>query len=136
MTETEMRALTDRWLPCWERGPEGADDLLACYSPDAVLVDPNAPEGRKGHGELREFFHQMLSAYPDWQFAVEYLAPTPDGFVFQYRVDLDYLGETFAGFRGVDVMTVVDGLITRHEGYYDRAPLTLHRLKTEGQLVE
>lgn len=33
-------------------------------------------------------------------------------------------------------MTVVDGRVTRHEGYYDRAPLTLHRLRSEDQLRE
>lgn len=134
MTRDEMQELCDRWLPCWEGGPEAAEALLACYAEDAVLIDPNAPEGRRGHAELREFFEGMLAAYPDWKFEVEYLAPTPDGFVFQYRVDLEYLGKTFEAFRGVDVMTVVDGRITRHEGYYDRAPLTVHRLESEGRL--
>lgn len=135
MTQDEMDAFCQSWLPCWEKGPEGADELLAHYHPNAVLIDPNAPQGRRGHADLLEFFEQMLTAYPGWQFEVEALLPTPTGFVFQYRVDLDYLGETFAGFRGVDVMTVEAGLITRHEGYYDRAPLTLHRLKSEGHLA-
>ena len=135
MTEAEMNEFCNRWLPCWEKGPEGTDQLLSHYHQDAILVDPNAPEGRKGHKELRAFFFEMLSAYPEWKFKVDALLPTPEGFVFQYSVDLDYLGQTFEGFRGVDVMTLENGLITKHEGYYDRAPLTVHRLEEEAKSI-
>ena len=131
MTQDEAVTFCEAFLPCWEGGPANAEKLLAFYHPEGQIIDPNHPEGVKGTAQLREFLTGMLTVYPEWKFTIEEILATPEGFVFTYLVDLEYLGKEFPGFRGVDVMTVKDNLIYCHKGYYDRAPLTIHRLEQE-----
>ncbi len=131
MTREEMEKFTNEWLPCWVGGKSQAPKLLSHYHPEAELVDPNHVEGLKGHEELLPFFEQMLETYPDWEFKVEELIPTEDGFIFLYKVDIPFKGKVFEDFRGVDVMKMKDGKIISHKGYYDRTPIVLYKQELE-----
>ncbi len=121
MTETEARAVCDRWLPRWTGNRP--DELLACYHEDTRYRDPGRPDGLRGHAELRRYFERLLAANPDWSWSAREVIPTAGGFTLRWAAAIPVGGET-VNEEGLDIVEVdADGLITRNEVFFDRTAL-------------
>jgi steroid delta-isomerase-like uncharacterized protein len=86
----------------------------------------------RGHAEIRPLFEEIFAAMPDFEIVVENVTADDERCVIQWRSRGTHDGAALFGIdptgrvgelRGVDVMEVEDGLITRNTVYYDGAAL-------------
>lgn len=111
------------------------DEVMACYSDDAVLV---APEGTyKGKDQIKNYFAGWLESFSNVKF--DYFSKFDSG---DKAADEGTFNGTNTGditmpdgstvpatgkqvsLHSVDVAEVHDGKITEHHFYYDQAELT------------
>lgn len=111
----EQTAFIDAWLTAWSNGD--AAKLLAFYHPEARYRDPACPKGLNGHEALGEYFAKLLAAYPDWRWTRQELFPAQAGLTLRWR--LDWAESWRPVTMGLDWLELKDGLISRHEVYFD-----------------
>ncbi|MFG2194347.1 nuclear transport factor 2 family protein [Streptomyces sp. NPDC048639] len=120
LAEADARAFTSRWLPAWTgNDPER---LTAFYADDAVYSDPAVPQGVRGRDEILAYFRRLLARYPDWVWTNTDVRPLRGGFLNYWHAEIP-AGGTVVACDGVCTVTLRDGLITRNEVFFDRAPL-------------
>ena len=122
MDYKQAKVLCDRWLPAWTGGSGSVERLLGFYSPEALYRDPARPEGIRGRDGLRGYFQKLLAKNPDWRWEADEIVPTERGFVLKWLAHVPAGSRTLA-IQGLDIVEVENGLITRNEVYFDRAPL-------------
>ena len=121
MTEAEAREFCAKWLPNWVGGAPAVENLLTFYTDDAFYDDPNVPKGAKGKEALGSDLKLLLAKYPDWKFDIVSINPTPKGFILQYLAKVPQIGgKTIENFRGVDIIEMEGGKISKQQGYFDR----------------
>jgi len=121
MTEGEALEFCQKWLPHWVGGAASVEKLLTFYTEDAVYEDPNVPSGVKGKEAVGGFLRLLLAKYPTWKFDIVSLYPTKKGFILQYLGTIPVEnGKVIKNFRGVDIIEMENGKISRQLGYYDR----------------
>src|SRR5688572_5599369 len=121
MTEAEALEFCAKWLPNWVGGEPSVEKLLTFYTDNTFYEDPNVPQGLRGKAELGGFLRILLKKYPDWKFDIVSVYPTKKGFILQYlgTVPVEN-GKVIKNFRGVDIIELENGKISRQLGYYDR----------------
>lgn len=121
MTEAEAREFCAKWLPNWVGGAPAVENLLTFYTDDTFYDDPNVPKGAKGKEALGSYLKLLLAKYPNWKFDIVSVNPTAKGFILQYTATIPQIGgKTIENFRGVDIIELQDGKISKQQGYYDR----------------
>lgn len=107
------------------------DALARCYAADAVVVDPFGTH--RGTDEIVESWRQLFEAFPDAAGTVEHkyesggtaidewtFAGTNSGPITMPTGEQVPATGNQVNFRGVDVATVQDGVITSHRVYFDQ----------------
>ena len=118
MNQAEALRFCGEWLPAWTGNRPEA--LMAYYAGDAFYLDPAKPEGLRGHGQMLPYFRKLLAANPDWRWRALEAMPTERGFTLKWEALVPLQGENLT-IRGLDVVEIADGKITRNEVYFDRA---------------
>ncbi len=98
---------------------------------DAVTVDDFVAVGEfHGPEEIRRFFAELFTAFPDFTITVERVVGDDTAAVVQWRAGGSFTGGPFQGveptgsdvaLRGVDVMEITNGIVRRNTIYYDGA---------------
>jgi hypothetical protein len=120
MDAAEARAFAERWLPAWTGGDP--DRLLAFYAPDALYADPAIPQGLRGDA-LHRYLGKLLGANPRWVWTHTGSDPLPGGFVNRWTATIPVGQRTIEAAGVCLVFLNEDGLITKNEVFFDRAPL-------------
>jgi steroid delta-isomerase-like uncharacterized protein len=107
-------------------------DMLRQWVP-ADGVDDFVPIGEfRGPDAIRGFYAEMFAAFPDFTMTVDRIVSGGSTAVVQWHASGTFTGGAFQGIhptgrrvelRGVDVMDVTDGKITRNTIYFDGAAL-------------
>jgi len=122
MDHNQAKKLCDSWLPAWTGGKDSVERLLTYYAERAFYLDPANPEGLTGRVELRRYFEKLLRRNPDWYWEAEEIIPTERGFTLKWKAGIPS-GADMITVKGLDIVEVVDGLISRNEVYFDRSLL-------------
>jgi steroid delta-isomerase-like uncharacterized protein len=110
-------------------GKKELDDAMAYVAEDGV--DDFVAIGRfEGKPAIRQFFEELLTAFPTFEVAVERIVGDDTTAVTQWKASGDFTGEPFQGveptgryveIRGIDVMEIGDGMVRHNTIYYDGA---------------
>jgi len=110
-------------------GKKELDDAMAYVAEDGV--DDFVAIGRfEGKPAIRQFFEELLTAFPTFEVAVERIVGDDTTAVTQWTASGDFTGEPFQGveptgryveIRGIDVMEIGDGMVRHNTIYYDGA---------------
>ena len=110
-------------------GKKELDDAMAFVAEDGV--DDFVAVGRfEGKPAIRQFFEELLTAFPTFEVAVERIVGDDTTAVTQWKASGDFTGEPFQGveptgryveIRGIDVMEIGDGMVRHNTIYYDGA---------------
>ena len=124
----EAREISDRYTDAINA--HDAEAIGALYADDGVF---NEPAGEfQGPEAIAEHWGRLFAAFPDLSGGDEFKAESGDTAINEWSVSGTHSGpmETPEGtipatgkrltFRGADAMTVRDGLIHSHRGYYDQ----------------
>lgn len=68
------------------------------------------------------YFRKLLARYPDWVWESEKIIPTLNGFVLKWRAVIPSTNG-IVHEKGLDIVGIQNGRITRNEVYFDRLPL-------------
>jgi hypothetical protein len=117
--------LCDRWLPAWTGGRAAVERLLSHYAEDCLYLDPARPEGITSRDELRAYFTTLLRKNPHWSWEAAEIIPTACGFVLKWQAQIP-VGTRVITLKGLDIVEVEAGLISRNEVYFDRTLLLPH----------
>ena len=129
----EARDTIDRMTECMVN--KDLDGVAGVYAPDAVITTPDEGE-IKGREEIVEYLRKFVVALPDftWEALAEYECgdtAVDEGWVVGTNTGplpapgggtLPATGRAVR-LRGVDLATVRDGLIVRHNFHYDQLDL-------------
>ena len=118
-----------RWLPTWTGNKP--DDLIEFYSNNAFYSDPANKHGLKGRGQILPYFRKLLAANPNWKWEPIQVYPTDLGFVIMWKAKIPVGAESITE-RGMDIVEIEHGKITRNEVYFDRSNVleALRKLKS------
>ena len=110
-------------------GKKELDDAMAFVAEDGV--DDFVAVGRfEGKPAIRQFFEELLTAFPTFEVAVERIVGDDTTAVTQWKASGDFTGEPFQGveptgryveIRGIDVMEIDNGTVRHNTIYYDGA---------------
>ena len=110
-------------------GKKELDDAMAFVAEDGV--DDFVAVGRfEGKPAIRQFFEELLTAFPTFDVAVERIVGDDTTAVTQWKASGDFTGEPFQGveptgryveIRGIDVMEIDNGTVRHNTIYYDGA---------------
>jgi steroid delta-isomerase-like uncharacterized protein len=110
-------------------GKKELDDAIAYVAEDGV--DDFVAIGRfEGKPAIRQFFEELLTAFPTFEVAVERIVGDDAIAVTQWKASGDFTGGPFQGveptgkyveIRGVDVMEINEGTVRHNTIYYDGA---------------
>jgi hydroxyacylglutathione hydrolase len=103
------------------------DAMIACWAPGGIeniapIGQLSAPDG------VRSFFTELFAAVPDQKFEVLDVVAARNQAAVRWRAIGTFCGAPFQGveptgsrieLEGIDLLTVVDGLIQRNDAYYD-----------------
>jgi steroid delta-isomerase-like uncharacterized protein len=105
------------------------DGIVAAATPG--FVDDFVAIGEiRGQDAVRAFFRELFAAFPDFTMTLDRIVADDTTAVVQWHAAGAFTGGQFQGIaptgsrveiRGVDVMEIADGLITRNTIYYDGA---------------
>lgn len=110
--------ITD-WLKAWTGNQP--DRLIQFYSDDALYADPAKPNGLNGKAELLPYFTKLLAANPNWVWTAEEIIPTENGCTLKWVAEIP-VKNTSITLKGLDIVEIDKGTITRNEVYFDRTP--------------
>lgn len=129
---SEARQVEDKMTAGVEHGD--MDEVLACYSEDAVLV---APEGTfRGKDQIKDFLAGWLVPFSNIKFEYFSKFDSADKAMDETTFNATNTGDITMpdgttmpatgkqiSVHGVDIAEVHDGHITEHHFYYDQAEL-------------
>jgi glyoxylase-like metal-dependent hydrolase (beta-lactamase superfamily II)/predicted ester cyclase len=103
------------------------DAMIACWAPGGI--ENIAPIGQLSVPDgVRTFFTELFAAVPDQKFEVLDIVAARNQAAVRWRSSGTFCGGPFMGveptgsrieLEGIDLLTVVDGLIQRNDAYYD-----------------
>jgi len=105
-------------------------DGMAELQHDDVVEDFIPVGAFRGKPAVREYFAELLAAFPDFHMEIERLSGDDRSATLQWRVSGTFTGSSFQGvaangkhieLRGVDCMEFEDGLLRNNTIYYDGA---------------
>lgn len=112
------------WLAAWTGNHP--DELVEFYTTEAFYSDPAYPDGLKGTKEILPYFRKLLARNPDWKWEAEEIIPTLNGFVLKWKAHIPS-ANGIVREKGLDIVEIRDGRISRNEVYFVRLPLRDHR---------
>ncbi len=93
---------------------------LACFSPDAVVMDPYGGRPLQGTDELNKFMDGMQHTWSDFSMSPGESFAAGDRVAINWTVKAKAKNGKSAEFSGINVFTINDdGLISRLEAYWD-----------------
>ena len=99
------------------------DAFLACFSADAVQVDPKPAPANVGHEAIGAFYDGAMNMAPDISLYVDRIIVCAEQAAVDFRVEAT-MGGTAMGFSGIDIFTVNDdGKISALTAYWDPATI-------------
>ena len=126
----EARDVIDRMTECMEK--KDLEGLASVYSPDAVITTPDEGE-IKGREQIVQYLKAFTDAFPDlgWEPLAKHESgntSADEGWVVGTNTGplKTPTGETLPAtgkqvrLRSVDIATVENGLIVRHNFYFDQ----------------
>lgn len=121
--------LLDRYMDAWNR--KAVADVLKLMDPQASYHDAFWGETCSG-SDLVRYFDISFSADTRWYEQDGELISTPTGFIFQYLAfDRQNPGKRKLLYRGAEVVTLEDGIITGISDFYcDPDPVQLLEVAT------
>lgn len=122
MNHDSAKEFCDKWLSAWTGGKAAVKRLLSFYNENAFYLDSMLPMGLTGHEDIKIYFERLLSRYPDWSYRAVEIIPTEKGFVLKWELAIP-VGKDKITTMGLDIVEVVENLITRNEVYFDRTAL-------------
>ena len=121
MDREEALRLCDGWLPLWTGN--GPDELIAVHAEDVLCRDPANPDGIEGKAALLGYFRKLPAAFPDWVWRADDVFLIEGGFTLRrWRAEIPVTGKVIHE-RGLDLVLVEGGLVTRNEVSFDRSGL-------------
>ena len=95
-------------------GAKDVDAVMAAMTPDCVFEDTSPPDGARhvGAAAVRAAWEKLFAASPDAVFTTEEIFAAGDRVVARWRYDYGS-----GHVRGVDVLTVRDGLVAAKLSY-------------------
>jgi len=96
--------------------------LIEFYSDEALYIDPGNKAGLKGREGIFPYFKKLLAANPNWTWEAIEVFPTELGFILEWKATIP-VGADFITERGMDVVEMKNGRISRNEVYFDRSTL-------------
>lgn len=118
MTEAELFVLADRFMRAIERGD--ADEIAACYAPDARIWHNNGGT-EQGPEENLRVLRWVEKRLANRKYHVVSRRAFADGYVQQHRLQGTLPGGADFSMPACLVVTVKDGRIARLEEYLDSA---------------
>ncbi len=106
------------WLNSWTGNNPAS--LLSYYTEDALYSDPAVRQGLHGHTELLSYFGKLLKYNPEWKWKAIEIMETARGFTLKWEASIPVGNKTVIE-RGLDIVELRDGKISRNEVYFDRA---------------
>jgi steroid delta-isomerase-like uncharacterized protein len=109
---------------------KGDIETAMTHGADDAVDDFVAIGEFRGKRAIREFFEELLAAFPDFDMTVERIVGNDESAVVQWHARGTFSGGPFQGIeptesrvdiRGVDVMEFADGLLQHNTIYYDGA---------------
>jgi len=125
MEKRKLEQFCVDWLNAWNGNKP--EKLIQFYAKDAYYQDPANPTGLKGRPAILSYFRKLLSKNPDWQWKLDELYPTSNGFVLKWNAEIPIQNENI-NTVGMDILELNGGKITRNEVYFDRT-LMLEKLR-------
>lgn len=116
MKREEILEFCGRWLPAWNGNKP--DDLIEFYSNNSFYSDPANKNGLKGRDEILPYFRKLLAANPNWKWEPIQVYPTDLGFVVMWKATIPVGAESITE-RGMDIVEIEAGRITRNEVFFD-----------------
>lgn len=93
---------------------------LACFSPEAVVLDPYGGRPSQGQEGLNKFFNGMERTWASFTMTAGRSYVSGNRVAFAWSVRATAKSGKTADFEGINVLTVgEDGLVTQLEGYWD-----------------
>jgi len=125
MEKTKLKEFCIEWLDTWTgNNPE---ELIRYYAEDAYYQDPATPRGLKGDSKILNYFRKLLSKNPQWQWKLDEIYPTPNGFILKWNAKIP-IGKENINAVGMDIVELRKDKIIRNEVYFDRTQM-LDKLK-------
>jgi len=75
--------------------------------------------GLTSHKKILPYFQKLLGRNPEWEWNVQKVFPTKNGFVLKWRAKIP-VGSRILVEEGMDIVEVMSEKITRNEVYFDR----------------
>jgi steroid delta-isomerase len=126
-TPEQVRKAAERYASQVTSGDR--DAIVACFSPDAEVVDPYPTPAHVGHEAIGAFWDTVHGMGRPQTFEIEHIAVAGDTAAFLFRLAVLVGGTTLLGVRGFDVVRVDDdGLIAALTAYWE--PTSFEPLET------
>jgi steroid delta-isomerase-like uncharacterized protein len=125
VAEQKKTSVADMWIAAWNS--HDADKVVAAFSPDVLFEDVTFSATNHGSRELRKFAASIFDAVPDAKFylvnnsadrrhgSIEWTFSGTDRGLYK-------TGKRFS-VRGVSVIDLRGGKISRERDYYDAASI-------------
>lgn len=120
-TSSALEQHIRRWLDAWTG--DRLEHLLSFYAEDVFYSDPARPQGITGKANLAVYLKKLLARYPSWVWTLETLVGSGPQIAIVWKARLPK-EQGDVTWKGMDLVTFVDGKITRNEVYFDPSPLT------------
>jgi steroid delta-isomerase-like uncharacterized protein len=121
--EKLMQNISDAW------NSHDVDKLLSLFAENCVYEDVPMAALKKGKEELHNFFGEFFVGFPDFKFEIRNRFSTAENICMEWFITGTHLGDLSnrpatgrtISARGVGVVEVIDGKISRYVDYYDMA---------------
>lgn len=112
--------IADAWAAAWSS--LDGEQVAAVFAPDGVYEDVPTATTVQGSAEISEWARGYFAELTEVTQTIPAATATPDGVVAEWLVEATHRETGNAlSYRGVSILTVADGLITRETAYYDNA---------------
>jgi ketosteroid isomerase-like protein len=123
MDKKEILELVNRYLGAWNK--QVVEEVLDTYTDDVIYRDPNVLGVVTGRDNLRRHITRLFATWKmHWTLREAHPFEDGNGFSVLWRASFALKGGgRKVEIDGLDLVTVVDGLIDRNEVFFDRAAL-------------
>jgi ketosteroid isomerase-like protein len=123
MDEATMHRVAEHTLQAWSR--QDVEEVLACYTPDLVYLDPNTRGPIRGSEPMRHYLTSLFTQWDmNWRLKEAHLFGSGEGCAILWQATLKRVGaDREVVINGMDLVMVRGELISRNEVYFDRSLL-------------
>lgn len=124
----DAQMFCNKWFPALVLGDRDIEEVTSdlmnkFYTDDIELVDPNYSGPVVGKTPVSQYYKAVMSKYPNWEFTIDKIYPTEDGFILHYAGKVPGLVDHFQGVDIIELVETIEGYkIKSLKGFYDRTP--------------